>query len=153
MFYVLDEVNNKKKKTIIISLIIAAIIGILFFIASCIYYVKKGHVIIIEKMQEYYKTCSHGWYWFFPFAYRKVGQYKLEDNKLTFTLNNGKKAEVIYNITDVKLFHYTKKPVGQYINEITLFKENIDFDYLKTNLQNIGIELISISQIKTIYDN
>ncbi len=137
---------------VIVAISIALFIGILFFVLTCIYYVKKDTKMIIEKMQEYYKTCEHGWYWFWPFVYRRVGYYTTNNAKKTFYLNNGKKVEIKYNIIDVKTYHYTQKPIDRFINEITLLKEDISFDYLKDNLLKIGVELISIRQVMTNYD-
>lgn len=143
---------SKEDIVILISVICAFVIGIIIFFIACIYRVKKNSVIIIEKMQEFYNCYYEGWYFFWPFVYRRVAYYHLKNNKKTFRLNNGKKAEITYDINNPKMFYYSKKTVDGFINEITLLKDDINFDYLKINLEKIGIQLKDIRQVKEIYD-
>lgn len=130
-----------------ISLGVAILIGCIFFIMSCIYHVKKGTVIVVEKMQEYYGIYQEGWYWFWPFVYRRVGYYRLETKK-EIRLNNGKRALLHYKILDVKKFHYSKINLEAFINKITLDKLDVTVEFLKSNFLQIGVELINIIPLK-----
>lgn len=121
--------------------------GIMVFVLSCIYYVKKGHVIIVEKMERYFGTFNHGFHWFFPFVYHRVGYYAIVPMKKTIRLINGRKVLIEYQIVDPLKFHYVHTTVEHFINNLSLEKEDINLDIIKTNFEAIGIKFISIKSI------
>lgn len=137
---------SEKGIVILTTCIIVAFIAIFFFVLASVYHVKKGHAIVMEKMQEYYGIYQSGWYWFWPFLYHRVGYYNLKPTK-QIRLSNGKKAEITYEIVDLKKYHYSKISVETFINKITIDKTNVDLEFLKVNLAQIGIILINIRPI------
>ncbi len=121
--------------------------GLIVFVLSCIYYVKKGHVIIVEKMEKYFGTFGHGFHWFVPFVYHRVGYYAIVPIKRTIRLVNGRKALIEYQITDPLKFHYIHTTVEHFINNLSLEKQEINLDLIKSNFSAIGITFISIKPI------
>jgi regulator of protease activity HflC (stomatin/prohibitin superfamily) len=130
---------------IVISGVIIA--GIIIFLLSCIFYVKKNHVIIIEKMQKYHGTYSHGFHWFWPFIYHRVGYYALVPLKRIIRLNNGRKASIEYQIIDPLKFHYVHSSIESFINKMSLEESEINFEIIKKNLAAIGIDFINIKAV------
>ncbi|NLB49289.1 MAG: hypothetical protein GX807_00500 [Erysipelotrichia bacterium] len=121
--------------------------GLIIFIFSCIYYVKKDHVMIIEKMQQYHGTYTRGIYWFWPFAYRRVGYYALVPLKRKIHLYNGRKVLVEYQIDDPLKYHYFKTNVESFINKIAKENEELNLEVIKKNFATIGITFIGIKPL------
>lgn len=141
------NINMTTKGLIILLTCIGVfLIGVIFFVLTGIFHVKKGHAIIIEKVKMYHGTYQEGWYWFWPFLYQRVGYYNLNPTK-NITLKNGRHAEIKYRIFDLKLYHYSKITVEAFINKITLEQVVVNLEFLKSNLKQIGVELITIRPI------
>lgn len=129
---------------ILIVVLGTLLFGAIIFVFSCVYYVKKDHVIIVEKMENYHGTYGHGFHWFWPFVYHRVGYYALVPVERKIRLNNGRKVLVKYRILKPKEFHYFRTSVESFINKMSLENVDMNFETIKENFATIGIEFISI---------
>ncbi len=135
-------------KVLLIAISIALGLGIIIFFLTCIYHVKDKQCIIVERMEQYHGTYYKGWYWFWPFVYRRVARFDLGIIKTVIRLNNKKKAEIQYQIANPTLFYQKRVGIEQFLTEITLQNDDITFAYLKEKFQEIGIDFINIKSIK-----
>lgn len=127
-----------------IALALGLVIGLIIFIIAGIYKVKKDHVIIIEKIEEYYATKGAGVYFFLPVKYRRVGYYKITQQERVILLGNQKRIVLTYQIIDPKKYHYSKQRVEKYVEKIRLNNSTISEELLISELDKIGIKFISV---------
>ena len=131
----------------LIIVLVSFLIGVFIFFLSCVYYVKKNTVIIIEKIEKFYGIYKHGFYFFWPFVYRRKGTYPIGQTNKIVKLANGKKAKVYYVIKDVYKYHYGQISIEQFFNNFIYKQEKVTIEILKKEFLTIGIELLSIQPI------
>jgi len=144
MYYCFMETEDL---VILIVVLGTLLFGAIIFVMSCVYYVKKDHVIIVEKMENYHGTYEHGFYWFWPFVYHRVGYYATKPIERKIRLSNGRKALINYQILKPKEFHYFHTTVESFINKMSLENVDMNFEAIKENFASIGIDFISIRAI------
>lgn len=91
-----------------------------------IYKNKDNEISLITRLGNYVTTTKEHNFYYTPIIY-KVNKYKLENNIYKIKLDN-KIVVITYDIINVKLFHYNKKKIKNYI-----------FD--KNNAYQIGIKI------------
>ena len=131
-------------KALLIALAIGLVVGLVIFFITGLFRVKEGHVMIIEKMNEYHKICEKGWYFFLPVKYRRVGYYNIQEQTRVITLGEVKKILLTYQIIDVKKYHYSQVRVEHYVELIRKKNPVMSEEILANELNKIGIKYISV---------
>ena len=131
-------------KALLIALGVGILLGIIFFLITGTYRVKKNHVIIIEKLNEFYKICESGWHFYLPIKYRRVGYYNIAEQSRVITLGEVKKIILTYKIIDVKKYHYSGSRIENYVEYIRKNNSEITEELLTKELEKIGIKYISV---------
>ena len=131
---------------LLISGIGALLVGAIIFFIVGIYKVKPKHVIIIERVNTFYKVVGKGFHFFMPLVYKKVGTYCIAPMQEGITLDNGNKLYLTYQITDPQTYHYKGIDVGTYLNKINKLNETITTELLEKEFLLIGIKFISVKK-------
>ena len=129
--------------TLLIVVIVVLVIGPLIFFLSGIYKVKKNQVMVIEKIDTFYKLYEEGKYFLMPILYKRRGVYTLGKQTRLLKIEGLKDIEITFEINDVKKYHYSKDDVISKINEVYYSGVQIDEEILKNSLMDIGVTFIS----------
>ena len=108
--------SSEPISTLYYILFASILIGLIILFCSGIMIVKKGQVVIIEKLNEYYKTYKSGVYYLNPFKYRRVGIYNTKPQEYKITINQ-QIILIKVVITDYQKYHYSNAIIKDVVNK------------------------------------
>ena len=124
----------------------ALLLGALIFFISGIYKVKENKMMVIEKVEQFYKVCPPGTYFFMPIIYKRKGVYTMTPMEKDIHIENGKTLIITYQVIDVKKYHYTTESIEEKINEANKVNIEMSNEILKETLEEMGLKYLGIRE-------
>ena len=131
---------------IVVPLVLLLGVGIFFL--SGVYKVKKNQMMLVEKVEQFYKIVGPGTYFFMPIIYKRKGVYTITPMEKNIHIENGRNLIITYQVEDVKLYHYTKESIEEKVNEANNNNSEMSNEILTNTLKEMGLKYLGIREKK-----
>lgn len=127
---------------IILIAVISFVIGTVLLLLSGLFIVKENECAVFEKLYQYKCHKEKGIYFFTPFFTKRVGVYKVDKQHLKVNIKNYS-IYIIYQIEDVKKYHYSNIDFKEKVYENLKNNENDNYiDIINSLANDIGIKIL-----------